>query len=238
MCISFARITRRNPYSSLRRQAGGSSTSREDSSVNKAPRDWVPPASSQSWSSSVDSELATVGSFDTEVSLDDKQSFAVFSSVSCDSRENLAPDTMQQDMDAEPGFPEASRKIFTNQLQPVTNSGQSACRFQSPRCEKHSTQSDCSKKEDSETPHPSESEMIDESKNKLLVNSSSFKMRPCTAQNSSAVHRNTETHYRNQPSLAAESRSHESIKELIATEEANNLHEPISINDSADEVHK
>lgn len=62
---------------------------------SKTSRDcWDRPTSSQSnngWSSSVDSELATVGSFETgSSSLDDKQSFAVFGSISFDSRENLA----------------------------------------------------------------------------------------------------------------------------------------------------
>lgn len=162
----------------------------------------------------------------------------MFSSVSCDSREHLVPDTAQQDMSVEPVFCEVSRTNFTNQLQPTIHSGQSTCHFQPPCCEqRNSVNDDCSKKERGETLHQSQSEFetVDEhTKTRPLVNTTLFTRRSCTAQNSNI--RETEKHNRNQPSLTAVSPSLDN-KEPVS-EEANQQHEPTSTNDSVDEVRR
>ena len=67
------------------RQRKGIGLAKEDEWGRHSPR---PPSSQSNWSTSADSELATVGShdFETESSLDEKRSFAVFSSGSNNTR--------------------------------------------------------------------------------------------------------------------------------------------------------
>ena len=199
-------------------------------------RDWFPtvPISSQSWSSSVDSELATVGSFDTgtDASLEDKQSFAVFSSVSCDSPEQLVPDTTLQDKN-DPVFNQGSTlRNFTKPIQSIINSTQ-VNHFhsdQSPRCEQYNSHDECyhGKDDQSEsTVYRSESQMIDvksESKNQPRSASSSMNL---STEKNATYNPESETIKRKQPPYEVESCVHnnESVSE---TENAS-----ISTNDSA-----
>lgn len=101
-------VFRQHRYASLRREMSRSATTREERASlmansklqSTSNQKWTHAESSHSWSSSVDSELATVGSFETEASSDDKQSFAVFNSASCDSRdEQLLPDAVPLQLD-------------------------------------------------------------------------------------------------------------------------------------------
>lgn len=166
----------------MKRHVGSSSTSREDNSVplrsKLLSRDWVQPnpnTSSQSWSSSVDSELATVGSFETEGSLEDKQSFAVFSSVSCDSQDNFVSDTAHRGIDT----------VFTDPVQQVgLLQSESTCRFASPSCDQNRDHHDEYSNMDGgepETSHQSGSNVLDnvlefQTKNRHSVtNTFSFK---------------------------------------------------------------
>ena len=111
---------RKNQFSSFRRPLT-SSTSREESRF-RILNDWRPSSSQSNDWSSVDSELAVAG---TDTSLEDKQSndsqsekqskqsFAVFSSFSFDSRENLTTNIMptQASSDIEPNFELSSSKM-------------------------------------------------------------------------------------------------------------------------------
>lgn len=151
----------------MHRQGTSSSTSREDRSA-KPQRDWIPPThtSAQSWSSSIDSELATVGSFDTgtEYSLEDKRSFAVFSSVSCDSPERLSPDTSLQAINV-PDFKQVSPgHNFTIPIISTNNSRQPG-NFKSSDCQQYNTQDVASKNETDPTSHCSESYSADDLSN-------------------------------------------------------------------------
>lgn len=91
----FSYYTRRSQFAPSRRRGTFCSATRSTAAIGEAKpinnAEWARPSSSPSsvWSSSVDSDLATVGSCcGTESSLEEKHSFAVFSSSS-GSRENL-----------------------------------------------------------------------------------------------------------------------------------------------------
>ncbi|XP_057372153.1 centrosomal protein of 131 kDa-like [Daphnia carinata] len=160
-----ALVSKRNPYSSLHRPATSSSSSREDRST-KPQRDWIPPphTSRRSWSSSIDSELATVGSYDTvtEYSLEDKQSFAVFSSASSDSPERLEPDTSLQDIN-DPVFLEQEKPAhnFKKPIICTTNSRQPG-QLQSSDCTQYKHPDALTKIEADPRLHRSESYAIND----------------------------------------------------------------------------
>lgn len=199
-------------------------------------RDWFPPVpvSSQSWSSSVDSELATVGSFDTgtEASLEDKQSFAVFSSVSCDSPEQLVPDTTLQDINDPVFNQDSTLRNFTKPIPSIINSRQ-LNHFhsdQSPRCERYNSHDECYHEKDDQsepTVYQCESKMIDvESQPKNLPHSTSSPTKLSSEKNAS-YNPESETNKRKQPSYEIESCAHNNVS-ASETENA-----PDSTDDSA-----
>lgn len=203
---------RRNPYSSLRRKVK-SSTARDESSVIPS-RDWIPPAavSSQSWSSSVDSELATVGSFDTttEASLEDKQSFAVFSSVSYDSPEPLVPDTTLQEIN-EPVFNQNSTLCnFKEPISSIVNSNHFRS-DQSSRFEHYNNSRDeCSHEKDVPTTKHSESQISNvESQSKNQSYSTPSLVKLSTEQ--ASFKPESEKKLRNQPSFEVEGCVHSNV---------------------------
>lgn len=222
---------RRYPYSSIRRPVGGSSTSREDNSVathtKLQPRDWAPPISSQSWSSSVDSELATVGSFDTEGSLEDKQSFAVFSGDSCDSREHLVPNTIHRDID---------HQVFTDNPTQHVSQSESICRFSSPSHEEPNASHNFSTKMENDNriqmSHRSQSDVAEnefKSKDRLTV-TNAFSLNSSIDQ-ILAIEDNTKT-FDHIQTLSAK----ETTKQIGAEAMSKEEQDKVFVNDSVDDV--
>lgn len=220
-------LYRRNIYSSLRRHVGGGSTSREDGPVKNQQREW--PTSSQSWTSSVDSELATVGSFDTEVSLDDKQSFAVFSSVSCDSQEHLEKDEGQQQ---DPVSIEDSENHFASNVRPDSQSNQQICSFQAPSCEQLRTRDECLKKgNESETSQHYKAEITDAESLKKNPSHAITSLTFTSSVKQNVTDRQNEKTNGKEPAFVAQACEFEERNTSLK-----NLNDHVVTNDSVDEV--